>query len=160
MTPRTWDRSHNIRFVLSDALDHPFYWWPKTLITYPIEFQDPVDLNRLVLTRIDTGESVPLQFSEVARDQKGIQTAKLNFFSDLPSGAHREFSLSLGSPIGISHKSANTARAILSFSIQVPSVFAFPELSLSRETRPALSCNFRVEANGLARQPSSSMTIR
>lgn len=113
MTPRTWDRSHNIRFVLSDALDHPFYWWPKTLITYPIEFQDPVNLNRLVLTRIDTSESVPLQFSEVARDQKGIQTAKLNFFSDLPSGAHREFSLSLGSPIDIKpqvgeHREGNT----------------------------------------------------
>ncbi|MGD0740586.1 MAG: hypothetical protein ABR957_13390, partial [Terracidiphilus sp.] len=57
--PAVWDGSKRIRFILNDPLDHPFYWWPRTLLTYPIEFQQPVDLDRLVLTRSDTGERVP-----------------------------------------------------------------------------------------------------
>ncbi len=84
---RTWDASRSIRFVLNDALEHPFYWWPRTLLTYPIEFKEPVDFSQLILTRVDTKEAIPFQFSEVEKDQNGLQTATLNFFSDLPSGA-------------------------------------------------------------------------
>jgi hypothetical protein len=90
-----WDHSREIRFVLKDLLDHPFYWWPRTLLSYPIEFQSPIDLDRLVLTREDTREQIPIQFSEVVSDQAGLRSATLNFFSDLPSGAHRAFILSL-----------------------------------------------------------------
>jgi hypothetical protein len=35
----TQDGAHKIRFVLNDPLEHPFYWWPRTLLSYPIEFQ-------------------------------------------------------------------------------------------------------------------------
>jgi hypothetical protein len=83
--------------VVQDLLDHPFYWWPRTLLTYPIEFHQAVDLDRLVLTRTDTGERIPIQFSAVARGPAGIKSATLNFFSDLPSGARREFVLSAAS---------------------------------------------------------------
>ncbi len=83
--------------MLNDPLDHPFYWWPRTLLTYPIEFQQPVDLDRLVLTRTDTGERVPLQFSAVVRGASGVKSATLNFCSDLPSGGHYEFVLSAAS---------------------------------------------------------------
>ncbi|MGH9599246.1 MAG: hypothetical protein ACRD27_05245, partial [Terracidiphilus sp.] len=89
-----WDRSRELRFVLQDRLDHPFYWWPRTLLTYPIEFRSPVDLGRLALTRVDTGEQIPIQFSRIQRGPAGVQSATLNFFSDLPSGARREFVLS------------------------------------------------------------------
>ena len=92
-----WDGSKHIRFVLNDPLDHPFYWWPRTLLTYPIEFQQPVDLGRLVLTRTDTGERVPMQFSEIVRKASGAKSATLNFCSDLPSGGHYEFVLSAAS---------------------------------------------------------------
>ena len=92
-----WDQSHKIRFILHDALEHPFYWWPRTL-SQPIQssFKSPIDLNRLVLTRADTGERVPFQFSEVQHTiRPGFDgSATLNFFSDLPSGAHFEFVLS------------------------------------------------------------------
>jgi len=91
-----WDHSREIRFVLKDLLDHPFYWWPQTLLSYPIEFQSPIDLKRLVLKREDSGELLPIQFSEIVSDQAGIHSATLYFFSDLPSGAHREFVLSVG----------------------------------------------------------------
>ena len=91
-----WDQSRKIRFILRDALEHPFYWWPRTLLTYPIEFREAVDLDRLVLTNIDSGDRVPIQFSDLKRDQDGLQTATLNFLADLPSGGHREFVLSTG----------------------------------------------------------------
>jgi len=92
--PAVWDGSKRIRFILNDPLDHPFYWWPRTLLTYPIEFQQPVDLDRLVLTRSDTGERVPMQLSTVVRGASGVKSATLNFCSDLPSGGHYEFVLS------------------------------------------------------------------
>ncbi len=95
-----WDQSRKIRFILRDALEHPFYWWPRTLLAYPIEFRDAVDLDRLVLTNIDSGDRVPIQFSDLKRDQVGLQTATLNFVADLPSGGHREFVLSTGDSRG------------------------------------------------------------
>jgi len=87
-----------VRYVLQDFLDHPFYWWPDTLLTYPIEFREPVELDRLVLTRVETGKPVPIQFSDVVRDASGVRSATLNFVSDLPSGARREFILAAASP--------------------------------------------------------------
>lgn len=90
-----WDHFREVRFALKDQLEHPFYWWPRTLLSYAIEFQSPIDLNRLELIREDTGERMPIQFSEVVREGSELRSATLNFFSDLPSGAHREFVLSV-----------------------------------------------------------------
>ena len=86
-------QANEIRFVLQDRLEHPFYWWPRTLLRYPVELGTQA-LERWVLTRADTGERIPLQWSEVTRDQRGGLRARLNFFADLPSGARREFVLS------------------------------------------------------------------
>jgi hypothetical protein len=94
VAPALWDSSKHIHFVLNDPLDHPLYWWPRTLLTYPIEFEQPVDLDRLVLTCADTGERVPMQFSEIVRGASGVKSATLNFCSDLPSGGRYEFVLS------------------------------------------------------------------
>ena len=91
--PTRWDGKNKVRFVLEDRLDHPFYWWPRTLLTYPMHFDRAVNLSELALTRVETGEHVPIQFSEVVRDAGGVRTATLNFFSDLPSGGGREFEL-------------------------------------------------------------------
>src|ERR1700744_3278541 len=90
----TWDHYRKIRFVLNDPLEHPFFYWPRTLLSYPIEVRQTVDLNRLALTRIQPGEKVPIQFSAVVKDRDGIRSATVHFFSDLPSGARREFVLS------------------------------------------------------------------
>ena len=94
--PAAWDGTARIRFVIQDLLDHPFYWWLTTLVTYPIDFRQPIELDRLILTRTDTGETVPLQFSDVVRDASGIRSATPNFLSDLPGGARSEFVLSAG----------------------------------------------------------------
>jgi hypothetical protein len=92
-----WDHYRRLRFVLNEPLDHPFFWWPRTLLSYPIDFRQSVDLARLVLTRTDTGERVPIQFSEVVGDPSRPRSAMLHFFSDLPSGARREFVLTTSS---------------------------------------------------------------
>jgi hypothetical protein len=83
-----------IRFNLQDALDHPFYWWPRTLLHYQIEFDRAVDPGRQMLVRVDSGEEIPFQISDIVRDASGSHRATLSFFSDLPSGARREFVLS------------------------------------------------------------------
>jgi hypothetical protein len=93
ITPAKPDRAGRIHFVLQDPLEHPFYWWPRTLLSYPVEFDPPVELRRMALTRVDTGERIPVQFSEVIGDRVGVRRATLNFVSDLPSGARREFVL-------------------------------------------------------------------
>lgn len=92
-TSAIWDGSSETRFVLNDPLEHPFYWWPQTLLSYPIAFHQDVDLNRLRLTRVDTAEAIPIQFSEMVRDKDGLRSAVVHFVSDLPSGARREFVL-------------------------------------------------------------------
>ncbi len=92
--PTAWDGNGELRFVIQDLLDHPFYWWPRTLLTYPIEFLQAVNLDRLVLTRVDTAERIPIQFSTVTQRSSGVKSATLNFCSDLPSGGRREFVLS------------------------------------------------------------------
>lgn len=95
--PRLWDPAAQLRFVLQDHLDHPFYWWPATLLSYPLQFRKPVDLSRLLLTRADTGQPVPIQFSDIVQNRDGARSATLHFLSDLPTGARREFVLSASS---------------------------------------------------------------
>ena len=88
-----WDTRHETRFLLEDLLDHPFYSWPSTLLGYRVDFRTPVQLDHLILKRTDTQEQIPIQFSNIRRDPHGVQSATLNFFSDLPPGARREFVL-------------------------------------------------------------------
>ena len=88
------DRSKPSRFVLEDVLEHPFYWWPRTLLRYPIESDVAIDPSRWDLRNAETGEAVPFQFSGGTRAADGSHRATLKFFSDLPSGGRREFILS------------------------------------------------------------------
>lgn len=88
-----WDGAHEIHFVLNNSLDHPFYWWPRTLLSYRIEFQHPMDLNRLALVPADTQENVPIQFSAIESAGGQVRAATVHFFADLPAGARRKFVL-------------------------------------------------------------------
>ena len=98
-------QNNETRFVLQDRLEHPFYWWPRTLLRYPVELDAGVDRTRLALTRADTGERIPLQWSDVSHDQNGLIQATLNFFAGLPSAARREFVLSTtNKPVQYAHQ--------------------------------------------------------
>jgi hypothetical protein len=88
-----WDRSLQVRIVLEDMLEHPFYWWPRSLLGYRIEFRQGVSLDRLRLNWVDTGDGIPIQFSEVVEEHGVVRSGVLHFFSDLPSGGRREFLL-------------------------------------------------------------------
>lgn len=92
--PAVWGSAQHLRFVLTDPLEHPFYWWPRTLLHVPIVFEQPVDLDHLQLVPSDTRERVALQFSDVVSEQGRVKSATLHFFGNLPSGGRREFILS------------------------------------------------------------------
>jgi hypothetical protein len=72
-------------FVLENPVDHPFYNWPRTLLTYELEGGEHRDSGRLRLTCVQTGESVPLQISRAAD--------RLRFFAELPAGESRNYRL-------------------------------------------------------------------
>ena len=78
---------------LVDHLKHPLYWWPATLLSYPVQFEEQVKPEELTLT--NQGREVPFQLSEVYLENGYVKTATLNFISDLPSGISKKFELSL-----------------------------------------------------------------
>ena len=101
--PRTFDAAGEIRFVIQDHLKHPFYWWPNTLLSYPVEFTKAIDPSRLTLTNAATGKLVPMQLSNASANGTGKRIATLHFVSDLPSAGRREFVLkTAGSAVTLS----------------------------------------------------------
>lgn len=76
----------------ADAINFPVYRWPRTLLSYPVRFAPGTDLAKLVL-KDAAGKPVPVQWSQVM-----AESATLNFFGDLPSGAERNFTLEAGTP--------------------------------------------------------------
>jgi hypothetical protein len=88
--------SQTLHFVLKDHLHHPLYWWPRTLLSYPVEFKN-VDLSSQELALHDEqGTSVPYQFSNVRWNGSHLLSAIISFFSDLPSGGQHDFTLMRG----------------------------------------------------------------
>ncbi len=133
--------------MLNDPLDHPFFSWPRTLLSYPIVFQHPIDLNRLTLTRTDTNEPLPIQFSDIIASNGTVTSATLHFFSDLPSGARREFVLTASNTAVLTppqvHESIEANTIILdsgAVRVRIPATQAItgtapgPILQLSRNT--------------------------
>ncbi len=84
-----------LRFTLADPLKHPLYWWPGTLLSYPVDFSRAhVKPGQLALLNPDEkNRNVPFQLSEVKTEGGYLVSARLNFFTDLPSGASRTFEL-------------------------------------------------------------------
>ncbi len=85
------------RFELKESLDHPLYWWPKTLLRYPVDFSGKqVKASDLLLMR--DGVAVPLQLSGVETENGFLKRAVVNFISELPSGGRLVFELTRGTP--------------------------------------------------------------
>ncbi|MES2393654.1 MAG: hypothetical protein V4555_18595 [Acidobacteriota bacterium] len=79
-----------LHFTLHSPLDHPFYAWPTTLLSYPLRFDHPIDATHLRLVNDATNEPVPTQLSAVTPT-----SATLHFLTDLPANTHRNFTLTL-----------------------------------------------------------------
>ena len=87
-----------LRFGLQDHIKHPAFWWPRTLLTYPVDFSG-ANVPPQELSLFDGAHHpVPFQIS-AARTQHGKLTfARVSFFSDLPSGGTRQFELRRAAP--------------------------------------------------------------
>ncbi|MFF7196285.1 hypothetical protein ACFZAM_21635 [Streptomyces sp. NPDC008079] len=86
-----------VRFALSDPLDHPDFAWPRTLLHYPVRWAAPsIRAGRLRLLDA-SGAPVPFQLAETTTDSEGddafLTSATVCFFADLAPGARHEFTL-------------------------------------------------------------------
>ncbi|MDR0902549.1 MAG: hypothetical protein LBM92_07240, partial [Opitutaceae bacterium] len=83
---------------ISDAINSPVYHWPRTLVSYDVDFDGTaVRPGDLQLTEKQSGRDIPAQFTDVvARKDGTISRARLNFFCDLQPGAKHVFELARG----------------------------------------------------------------
>ena len=91
-------RSGKAEISFKDHLYHEFYWWPNTLLSYPIIFEEPVAEEELVLIDQNSGKQVPFQFGEWGKTPKGKTKAVLFLMTGLPSGGSYNFVLRKGQP--------------------------------------------------------------
>ena len=88
--------NNGISILLNDFLNLPAMSWPQTLLEYPIDFApEPQNLKDLILVDQVSSQSIPFQLTEIKLVTGKIQTAVLCFLSDLPSGEHKAFRLTL-----------------------------------------------------------------
>jgi hypothetical protein len=86
-----------LRFEIRELIEHPFYAWPRTLLTYPVDFSAAsARADQLTLVNLETGRAEPFQLSGAQVEDGRLRFAHVHFFSDLPSGATRRFELKLG----------------------------------------------------------------
>jgi hypothetical protein len=99
MFVKTFPEKGGLEITLHNDIQSPLYSWPRTLLTYPIDFSHrSCTAEQLNLTD-KAGHAVPFQLSEVQKSQdRRLLFAKLNFFSALEPGATHEFNLVIGEP--------------------------------------------------------------
>ena len=90
--------SGKAEIILEDHLRHPFYWWPNTLLNYPVVFNEEVRVGGLILIDGKTGIQQPFQITGLGKTPDGKTTAVIHFMSDLPSGGKKVFILQIGVP--------------------------------------------------------------
>jgi hypothetical protein len=82
-----------LTITLHDDIASPIYTWPRTLLTYPVDFSArKIKVTELQLTA--DGQPIPFQLSDIKTAPDATLTfAKLSFFSTLTPGATHTFSL-------------------------------------------------------------------
>lgn len=88
------DENGLVRLELRELTEHPHFWWPNTLLNYQVAIGGTTSPPS-EWTLIDelTGESVPLQVSDIRKKDGQTVAATVSFFSDLPTGGVRRFLL-------------------------------------------------------------------
>lgn len=86
-----------LAIVLEDVLDHPYYEWPLTLISYRLTYEAAGPLS-FRLTEEMSGQNISLQLSAVETGTDGRQEGILRFFTALPSGGRRVYRLEADPP--------------------------------------------------------------
>lgn len=146
---RSFDKSE-LSFEIKDEIKLPSFWWPRTLLTYHVVFQSPVKASALCLRNVQTGKAEPFQLSEVREEGGMLKSATVNFFSDLPSGAERRFTLAAtgGSPVTPEVRQTREGESLVldagKLKVRVP---ASRKFAAGRRCR-GRSFNFNASANG------------
>ncbi|MDR3061195.1 MAG: hypothetical protein LBU57_03660 [Dysgonamonadaceae bacterium] len=83
---------------IKDNLCHPLFWWPATLLSYPIVFDEVVSGDDLILIDSTTSKQIPFQLTGYRKKADGKMDALLYIMSDLPSGGEFVFFLKKGVP--------------------------------------------------------------
>lgn len=82
-----------VRFRYTDALRHPEFAWPRTLLHHPVRWPRPA-LRPEQLRLVDrAGRPVPFQLSQVGLADGHLASAVVCFFTDLPSGGSYDVTL-------------------------------------------------------------------
>ena len=104
--------SGEARWEVRDCLNRPFFAWPKTPLTFSIDFaQDPAFAAELCLY-LD-GKIVPFQMSNTqTRTDGALLSADLHVLSDLPRGTVRRFRLTRGTPQSFPNAATLQGRAL------------------------------------------------
>jgi len=96
-SPRIYPSSGSLEITLHDNIDSPIYSWPRTLLTYPVDFSSRRCVAQQLHLFNDAGAEIPFQLSAVVKAPDGhLLSAQLNLFADLPPGATRTFHLVVG----------------------------------------------------------------
>lgn len=80
-----------------DNIRCPTYAWPRTLISHPVALSDNCD--DIIVTDLKSGNIIPSQLS-TSKNGSNVVT----FFSDLPSGADRSYSIKTGKSLQKCHQ--------------------------------------------------------
>lgn len=92
---RQFPANGSLKLVLHDDINLPFYSWPRTLLTYSVDFSAvKIAADHLQLLDDQTGQPAPFQLSDVRQSADGtLQFARVSFFSDLKPSATVSFEL-------------------------------------------------------------------
>ncbi len=138
---KTFGADGSLRFEIKDLLEHPFFWWPRTMLNYPVNFDGArVKAEQLALVRVETGERVPFQLSGMQAEGGYLKFATVSFFADLPSGAKRQFELTTspsnirGSANELKVSEQKEANFIIPASQEIRGEVPGPVLGVSRGT--------------------------
>src|SRR5574344_203 len=85
----------SLTFSKTDFINIPIYDWPRTLLSYRVNFgDDGISESDLCLKDNQSGKYVPLQLSDIQTADGKLISANVNFFAELHSGGKFSFTLS------------------------------------------------------------------
>ena len=88
-----------LRFDLTERIQHQHFWWPRTLLNYHVVLDgETAPTETWTLTEEISGKQVPLQISDLRKENGKLVSATVSFFSDLPTGGHFSFLLKTRNP--------------------------------------------------------------
>ena len=89
----------SLRLELTERIQHPHFWWPRTLLNYHVVLAgDSAPTDTWTLTEETSGKQMPIQISDLRKENGKLVSATVSFFSDLPTGGHYAFLLKTRNP--------------------------------------------------------------